>query len=148
MIATGKSDFVCPFTHKTCRECVLYRGRHCYLDNHQKGKSYVSDVAEIRTYFQALDKALTPQFDAGMRFSKEPPITLKIIDVENGTTRVCELGEAETWDWGNEQVLRIIDGRHITSWDKLVELLSYKAVKGYQEVKLYEAPRFMVLAGG
>jgi hypothetical protein len=144
----SKGDLVCPFTNKSCHDCVLYRGRHCYLDNHQKDRANISDSADIKAYFQTLDEALTPQLDAGLRSEKELDIRLKVIDVENGVTRVCPLEEARTWDWDNEQVMRIIDGRHITSWDKLVAMLSLKAEKGYQEVKLYEAPRFMVLAGG
>ena len=143
-----KVNFVCPFTNKTCHECALYRGRHCYLDNHQKGRANISDSADIESYFQALEEALTPHFDAGVRSEIELHITLRVIDVENGTSSVCPLGGAKAWDWDNEQVMRIIDGRHITSWDTLVDVLSYKAEKGYQEVKLYEAPRFMVLAGG
>jgi hypothetical protein len=143
-----KGKFVCPFTKESCHECVLYRGRHCYLDNHQKGKARISDSADIKAYFQALDEALTPRVDAGLHSQTELTISLKVIDVENGMTRACPLEEAKTWDWDNEQVIRIIDGRHITSWDKLVEMLSYKAESGRQEVKLYEAPRFMVLAGG
>jgi hypothetical protein len=144
----SKGNFVCPFTNKSCHDCVLYRGRHCYLDNHQKDRANISDSADIKAYFHALEEALTLQLDAGLRLDKEPHVTLKVIDVENGTTKICPLEEAKAWDWDNEQVMRIIDGRHVTSWDKLVELLSYKAEKGYQEVKLYEAPRFMVLAGG
>ena len=30
----------------------------------------------------------------------------------------------------------------------LIEILCYKAETGFEEVELYEAPRFMLLAGG
>ena len=143
-----KSKFVCPFTNTSCHVCMLYRGRHCYIDNHQKARVQSSDTADIKEYFKALDEALTPSLDAGARSGKTPQITLRVIDVENGTSSVCPLEQAKTWDWDDEQVMRMIDGRHITSWNQLVDVLSYKAEKGYQEVKLYEAPRFMVLAGG
>jgi hypothetical protein len=143
-----KSKFVCPFTNQSCHVCMLYRGRHCYIDNHQKDRLHNSETVHIKAYFQALNEALTPQPEAGTRSGKTPHITLRVIDVENGTSSVCPLEQAQTWDWDNEQVMRIIDGRHITSWNQLVVVLSYKAEKGYQEVKLYEAPRFMVLAGG
>jgi hypothetical protein len=144
----SKAHFVCPFTNKSCQECVLFRGRHCYLDDHQRGGVPIVDSADIKAYFHALEEALTPQVGAGSRSGKELDITLKVIDVENGTTRLSTVEEAKQWDWDNEQVMRIIDGRQITSWDKLLEILAYKAESGRHEVKLYEAPRFMVLAGG
>jgi len=75
-------------------------------------------------------------------------IKLKVIDMESGATTVCELDEAKTWDWGNQEILRVVDGFQITSWDKLVEVASFKAKKGYQEVKVYEGRRFMLLGGG
>jgi len=77
-----------------------------------------------------------------------PEIKLKVIDMESGETRTCELEETKDWDWSDTTTMRIVDGRQVTSWDKLVELASYKAQKGDREVKLYEAPRFMLLAGG
>ena len=45
-------------------------------------------------------------------------------------------------------MMRFIDSRQVTSYEMLVEILSYKEEKGVREVRLYEAPRFMVLAGG
>jgi hypothetical protein len=143
-----KGNYVCPFTNKSCHQCVLYRGRHCYLDNHREGRAHISDSAEIKADFQALFEALQPELDAGTQSGEIPRITLRVIDVENGTSNICPLEEARRWDWGDEQTIRLIDGRHLTSWDGLVEVLAHKAAKGYPEVKLYVAPRFMVLAGG
>jgi hypothetical protein len=71
-----------------------------------------------------------------------------VINVETGESRVYSLEEARAWEWGNSDMVRQIDGIQIDSWDKLIKVLSYKAKSGHQEVKLYEAPRFMVLAGG
>ena len=68
--------------------------------------------------------------------------------MESGATRVCELDEAKTWDLSNPEMMRVIDGLQITSWDKLLEILSFKTETGYQEVKIYGAPRFMLLGGG
>ena len=143
-----KSKFVCPFTNQSCHRCMLYRGRHCYIDNHQKDRVQSSGTDDIKAYFKVLDEALTPQLDAGARSGEMPHITLRVIDVENGISSVCPLEQARQWDWNDEQTIRMIDGRHITSWDTLFNVLSHKAAKGYPEVKLYEAPRFMVLAGG
>ena len=77
-----------------------------------------------------------------------PKISLKVIDVENGGEQICTLGEARKWDWTNSKIWRVIDGRQIKSLDSLIEILSYKAEEGLEEVELYEAPRFMLLAGG
>jgi hypothetical protein len=68
--------------------------------------------------------------------------------MENETTRVCDLDEAKTWDWSNPEIMRMIGGVQITSWNKLVEVVSFKVKKGYREVELYEAPRFIMLGGG
>ena len=45
-------------------------------------------------------------------------------------------------------MMRVIDGWQVTSMEMLFEIMCYKAEKGYKEVELYEAPRFMLLAGG
>ena len=78
----------------------------------------------------------------------EPKVKLKVIDMETGKVRVCPLDEAKTWDWDNPEMMRMVSGFQITSWDKLVELSSYLAERGYQEVEVYEGPRFMLLGGG
>jgi hypothetical protein len=143
-----KSKFVCPFTNKACHECVLYRGRHCFIDNHLQEKAHRRKPADIKADFQALSDALQPRLEEGVRSGEVPQITLRVIDVENGTSEVCMLEEVRRWDWGDEQTVRMIDGRQLTSCDGLIEVMAHKAVKGYPEVKLYVAPRFMVLAGG
>ena len=150
-----KEKFFCPFTHKTCHECILYRGRHCFIDNHLKEKAQHTKPADIKADFQTLAEALQPQpevtlwsIDDAARTGDMPQIVLRVIDVENGTSEVHLLEEARQWDWGDEQTIRLIDGRHLTGWDELIALMTHKAAKGYSEVKLYVAPRFMVLAGG
>jgi hypothetical protein len=78
----------------------------------------------------------------------EPKIRLKVIDMESRATRICELSELKRWDWSNPKIWRLIEGRQVTNLDSLIEILRYKAEKGFEEVELYEAPRFMLLAGG
>jgi len=143
-----KGKFLCPFTNKTCHDCVLYRGRHCFIDNHLREKAHHGDPADIKANFQALSKALQPYVDDHVRVGNMPQIALRVVDVENGTSELCPLEEARQWDWGDEQTIRLIDGRQLTSWDGLIEVMAHKAAKGYPEVKIYVAPRFMVLAGG
>jgi hypothetical protein len=78
----------------------------------------------------------------------EPKMRLKVIDVEDQITRICEFNEAKTWNWSKPAPLRLIDGRQVNSLECLTEILNGKAEKGYQEVEICEAPRFMLLAGG
>jgi len=97
--------------------------------------------------FQALWKLVQPWAD-GHNSETKPKIKLKVIDVESETTRVCDLDEAKTWDWSDPEMMRVIGDLQVISWDKLVEIVRFKAKKGYREVEIYEAPRFMLLGGG
>jgi hypothetical protein len=102
----------------------------------------------IAAYFQAVEKLLNPWAGKGIQTKNAPRIRLKVIDVESKKTRFCEFDEAKTWDWGNPEMMRLIDGRQVKSFDNLTDIVCYKAEKGYEEVKIYEYPRFMLLAGG
>jgi len=152
----AKIDMFCPFSHRLCSECALYRGRHYYLGFCKQYRGYIgeskenakSGVLQHSVDSRALENWAEPWAGAGLRPEAELEVKLKVIDMETGETRVCEFNEAKTWDWSNPEMMRVIGGLQITSWDKLVELLSFKAGKGYQEVEIYEAPRFMLLGGG
>jgi len=151
-----KGEFVCPFDHRSCHECVLYRGRHYYIDTcrRDRGDSSSSKPSadnhsgDLQAYFQALESQIEPWADVKPLPEGDLQIRLMVINVETGENRVYSLEEARSWEWGDSDTVRQIDGIQIDSWDKLIKILSYKAESGLQEVKLYEAPRFMVLAGG
>jgi hypothetical protein len=146
----------CPFSKKVCTDCVLYRGRHHYLsfprprrgaaDGLQKpansGSRFLSDD------FEVLNESSEPWVGKYDEAGSEPAIRLKVIDVENRGTRICSLSEARKWDWTNSRIWRVIDGRQIRSFEGLIEILCHKAEAGSEEAELYEAPRFMFLAGG
>jgi hypothetical protein len=150
----AKIDMFCPFSYKLCAECPLYRGRHYYLCFCKKYRGYIGEskgdtkpgINHRSVDFQALEKLMKPW--AGRRTEVKPKVRLKVIDMESGEVRVCPLDEARTWDWSNTEIWRVVDGFQVTSWDKLVEIASFKAEKGYQEVVVYEGPRFMMLGGG
>lgn len=152
----AKINMLCPFNHKLCDECPLYRGRHYYLCFCQKYRGYIgeseehakSSFAQHPVDLVTIWKQLEPWADTGLLPGTKPKINLKVIYMESGETRGCDLDEAKTWDWSNPEMMRIIGGRQITSWDKLVEIASFKAKKGYREVEVYEAPRFIMLGGG
>ena len=151
----AKLSMICPFSHKLCKDCALYRGRHYYLCFCKEYRGYIGESKENTKSgvlhsvdFQALGNWVEPWAGAGCRPEAELEVKLKVIDMESGETRICQLEETKTWDWSNPDIMRVVGGLQITSWDKLVELLRYKAEKGYQEVEVYEAPRFMLLGGG
>ncbi|HEY3278090.1 MAG TPA: hypothetical protein VGJ94_15845 [Syntrophorhabdaceae bacterium] len=83
-----------------------------------------------------------------MSETKEFSIRLKVLDGETGTTRICGPEEAETWDWKNPEIWRVVNGWQVTSYEQLVRLLYEKAMRGIEEVEMLEAPRFTMLSGG
>ena len=156
-----KEEFVCPFDHKPCHECVLYRGRHYYIDSCRDNQDHVREesrdnhesaahrqMPDIQAHFQVLENQVEPWADVEPLPETDLKIRLRVINVETGGNGVYPLAEVKQWDWGDSETVRQIDGIQIGSWSKLLKVLSYKAESGHQEVKLYEAPRFMVLAGG
>jgi hypothetical protein len=105
-----------------------------------------SGIAQRTVDLRTLGKLVEPW--AGRRVKAEPKVKIKVIDMETGNIKICSLEEAKAWDWSNPEIMRVIDGFQITSFDRLVEIASYKAKRGNQEIELYEAPRFMLLGGG
>jgi hypothetical protein len=75
-------------------------------------------------------------------------IRLKVLDRETGNERYATLEEAKDWDWANPEIWRIIGGWQITSFQQLLNVLYRKMEKGYTEVEMLEAPRFMLCSGG
>ena len=152
----AKTEMLCPFNERVCDECALYRGRHYYLSLCEHYRGYIGE-RKVNGYPEANGKALDMEtFDRLVspwtvrrnRVESMPDIRLKVIDMETEELRTYEPEEARNWDWGNTEIMRMIDGFHITTWAKLNEVLQYKGDKGFREVELYEGPRFMLLGGG
>lgn len=151
----AKTNMLCPFSQRLCSECPLYRGRHYYLSSCQQYRGYIGKSKESTkpgnnhspVDFQAMWKLVQPWAESSQP-ETEPKIRLRLIDVENETSRVFDLAEAKNWDWSDPEMMRLIGDLQITSWEKLVELVRFKAKKGHREVDIYEAPRFMLLGGG
>jgi hypothetical protein len=153
-IVMAKTNMLCPFSQKLCSECPLYRGRHYYLSLCQKYRGYIEKPEGTKpganhnaVDFPTLWKLVQPWAD-GHDSETKPKTKLKLIDVDNDTSRFFELEEAKNWDWDDPTMMRVIGELQVTSWDNLVELVRFKAKKGYREVVVYEAPRFMLLGGG
>ena len=152
----GKEAPSCPFSNRACIECAVYRGRHRHLSLSKEhgrraekhGEYLQSGSPSSSLEFQALQKAAAPWAGTRGQRKGELKIRLRVIDVERNETRIFELHELEKWYWGNPRIERLIDGRQVTGLDNLLEILYHKAETGHEEIDLYEAPRFMMLAGG
>jgi hypothetical protein len=131
-------------------ECAPYRGRHYYLNFFKQDGGYCAGEPKNRIVFdfRALEKYLEPGAGKDGQGRSEPNISLKVIDIDGGEPRMCEFNDAKTWDWSDPLILRLIDGRHVNSLDRLIEILNYKIDKGYEEVEIYEVPRFILFSGG
>lgn len=146
---------LCPFSNKLCIDCETYRGRHYYLSLCEQYRGYLGrskgDVKSITAQnsrdLEAFKQWVAPWF-VTRSSEDELNINLKVIDMETEQKRTVGLEETKAWDWEDTTIMRFIDGVHIHDRDKLIELLSYKAKKGFTEVELYEGPRFMLLGGG
>lgn len=138
----------CPFTHKLCEECSLYRGRHLYISkqcNFNNSKEYFFSDWQVRS---KEFKELIVSLKNNNHKNREPEIKVKVINMETEEERTSEFEELKKWNWSDPDIWRLIDGQQITSLNQLIEILNHKAEKGLKEVKIYEAPRFILLAGG
>jgi hypothetical protein len=150
----AKTNMLCPFSNKLCSECPLYRGRHYYLSLCQKYRGHIDQPGKTEpgnnhrpVDFQAMWKLVQP-WTEDTQPEAEPKVKLRLVDAENETSRFFELEEAKSWDWDDPTIMRVIGELQVTSFDKLVEIVRFKAKKGYEKVDVYEAPRFMLLGGG
>ena len=82
---------LCPISHRLCKECILYRGRHyclplCRLYGSQAGDSKVQLLSDSTNAenFKALSKFLEPWHSVKPREGAEAEVKLKVIDMENG----------------------------------------------------------------
>ncbi len=152
----AKTNMLCPFSNRLCSECPLYRGRHYYLSLCQQYRGHIGKSQEKTKAgadhnsvdFQAMWKMVQPWAGAAPQPEAETKIKLRLIDVEDETSRFFDLEEAKAWDWSDPTIMRVIGDLQVTSWDNLVEIVRFKAKKGHRQLDVYEAPRFMLLGGG
>ena len=152
----AKTQMLCPFNEQICDECALYLGRHYYLSMCKHYRGYINgqkanghpEVTGQAWDMKIFERPVTPWTDRCNKVAAIPDIRLNFIDKETGETGSIEPEKANDWDWGNTGIIRIIDGFHVTSWNKLYDILNYRAEKGLRHVSLYEGPRFMLLGGG
>lgn len=154
----AKTPMRCPFNEKLCTECEVYRGRHYYMCTCKHYRGYIEPKTKVMidnklktVDLEAMRKLLEPWSVIHNKTKKREPILkikLKVIDMENGKERFCEHSEAKTWGWGDPNIMRLVNGTHVTSWNKLFEMMQYYEERGTAELVIYEAPGFMLLGGG
>jgi hypothetical protein len=153
----AKPDLLCPITRTLCKDCSLYRGRHysmpfCkfYRERTKGSARPVKQEPVTAESVKELSLMLEPwktetSLSSGLESCRG--VNLKITDIETDEVRYCPVEELESWDWGNPEQVRLIDGRQVTSFDQLVKMVVYLLEEG-KEIDLFEGPRFMMLAGG
>jgi len=148
----AKTPMRCPFNEKMCKECQIYRGRHYYLcaNEHYRGHIKTNqstdpthpspnmDMTAIKKIFEpwsvASDKTEVP----------EAKLKIKVIDREAGTERYCEFEETKNWDWKNTVMMRLVNGKHVTSFEEFAEIARYQQSKGAEELVVFDSPAFML----
>lgn len=130
------------WSHGYCPDCNVYKGKGGPCPG------YPVEPKKDETIFDALDNS--GQLPAGDSEKNKafPTVKLRLIDVERKTDRTTDLEEARTWDWENPDIMRIVSNWQIKDFDMLLFILREKEDKGIKEVDIFEAPKFMVLAGG
>lgn len=150
-----RTRMICPFSHELCRDCPVYRGRHYYLSlcrQYDDNTTEPEDDITSGDFKHAIDPQVIKEFVEPWAGENNPEIELgievKVIDMDSGEDRTVTLENMKDWKWNDDKTIRMVDGIQITSWEQLVQLLSYKMRKGDREFKLYEAPYFMLISGG
>jgi len=155
--------YECPFSHRECRNCPIYRGRHSYIVPKDGDETPQPRIVRKPDDWQARfkevlqnkddevpkpEKALhirprRKNADGDGKKRKEYRISLRVLDRETGETRACTVSEASKWDWDNRQKVRSIGPWHVYSFERLLAILAEKAEAGCEEVELTEAPFYM-----
>jgi hypothetical protein len=150
-----KTRMICPFSHELCGDCPVYRGRHYYLnlcrqydDDTNEHEDDITSGGLKRVFNPQVIKELVEQWAGDYYPTIELDTEVEVIDMDIEEKRTVTLGNMKDWEWNNNKTIRMIDGVQITSWEQLVQLISYKMRKGDREIKLYEAPHFMLISGG
>src|SRR4030042_190461 len=104
-----ENKILCPFNHKACVECGLYRGRHYYRTCQKELRANADrrrdrplcampNLVDFRPFEELLKPQLASKSKNGLKMS------LKVIDMEEGTTRICEAKEVKKWNWSNPEI--------------------------------------------
>ncbi|MEJ2739180.1 MAG: hypothetical protein P8105_05040 [Dehalococcoidia bacterium] len=135
---------LCPISRRDCKQCVLFRGKHLYL-NVCKAAPGTPDKK-----IKALSLRKPGNFKPTHRVAKKrvtgplPNIILKVVDAETEGSAYHGLQEAQKWDWNDPTLTRVSEDVNVYSWEELVEIARSKAKNNYRELVVREIPRFML----
>jgi hypothetical protein len=140
---------LCPISHRDCRQCALYRGKHIYL-NVCKGApgaqtNWVLATGSRKRVGPKSAKRLSASQTNKSQLEALPIITIKAIDAETEESKYYDLKEAEKWDWNDSTLTRISDDTQIYTWEELVEIARSRAKSGYHEMVVRIVPRYMLI---
>lgn len=131
------------WSHGYCPDCDIYKGKGGPCPGYP-----VEPEDSKEAIFDALDNSGQLPGEKPKDDKPMPTVRLRLVDVERKTNRATDLDEARGWDWGNPDIMRIVGNWQIKDFDMLLFILREKQGKGAEEVDIFEAPKFMVLAGG
>jgi hypothetical protein len=147
----AKLPMRCPFNEKMCEECQLFRGRHYYLCTNKNYRGYIKSDKKIDTGgnnkpldMDMIKRLFEPWSVPDNKPVGESKLKLKVMYMETGASKICDAAEAETWEWEDPRTMRIVNGGHVASLSKLMEIIRYQEAKGVMEITIIEAPRFML----
>ncbi len=147
----AKTPMRCPFTEKICEECQIYRGRHYYLCANEHYRGYIQTKQKAvpaqpkKLDLDMMKKLFEPWAVSGADTSTPSKVTLKVINKENGEIRIITSEEAGKLDWENLNTMRTVNGTHVGSYEKLMEIVRYLEAKGEKEIVIIESPFFMTV---
>jgi hypothetical protein len=137
---TKKNTRVCPISHRDCRQCVLFRGKHLYLN-----VCKAAPGAPATNWKMVKSRKAAPVMRV-KKISTEPlpNIILRVIDAETEAVVLHDLKEAEKWDWSDTTLTRVSEDKNVDNWEELVEIARSTSKSGYRELVVREIPRFML----
>lgn len=139
---------ICPFNHRACINCTLYRGRH-------QCSGVVQNIND-KNVLDELEKMLQPDKAAAAVSSNSDMSDLKdvritYVNVEDMTSQdvfLTELKEMDV-DWDSTFMMRKIAGIHIYSWESLLKVVKHKIeTENNYHIELVESPAHMLYGGG
>jgi len=141
-----KTTRLCPISHRDCKRCAIYRGRHLYIKGCKADLSTPANWVLASRFGKPVDFKSTKEVSKSRIKKSEtealPVIAIKVIDAETEESAYHDLKQAEKWDWNDTTLLRVVDDAYVYSWEELVEIARNKAESGYRELVIREVPRF------
>jgi hypothetical protein len=135
---------LCPFSHRDCRQCAIFRGKHLYLNVCKAAPGTPDKKIKALSSRKPVDYKSAKEVIKKSETEPLPGIAIKVIDVGTEESAYYDLKEAEKWDWSDPTLTRMSEDINVYSWEELVEIARFKAKNNYRELVVREIPRFML----